>query len=71
MSIARPENAETFAAFLLGIVLVGLMVWIERRPRTDINPRLMPTTPFMFAGALIGLLALVHLLNLWGIHTGR
>jgi hypothetical protein len=61
----------TLAALVFGIALAATMAVIERRPRSDLAPRLLPTTPVMFIGALVGLLALVHLLNLWGIHTGR
>ena len=61
----------TISGLVLGFALAATMAILERRPRRDINPRLVPTTPFMFAGVLIGLLALVHLLNLSGIHTGR
>ena len=61
----------TVAALALGAGLVASMAWLERRPRRDLSPGFVPTTPLLFIGATIGLLALVHLLNLWGIHTGR
>ena len=61
----------TVTALALGFGLAAVMVILERRPRHDLNPRLIPTTPLMFAGVLIGLLARVHLLNLSGMHTGR
>ena len=61
----------TAAGLVLGFGLAAIMAILERRPRKDLNPRLIPTTPVMFLGVLIGLLALVHLLNLTGIHTGR
>jgi hypothetical protein len=61
----------TLGAFLACAVIVGLMAWLERRPRHSLNPRLLPTTPILLLFGFIGLLALVHLLNLYGIHTGR
>jgi hypothetical protein len=61
----------TLAVFLASAAIVALMVWLERRPRVDFSPRLVPTTPIMLVFAFVGLLALVHLLNLYGIHTGR
>ncbi len=61
----------TLAVFLGSVTIVALMVWLERRPRVDFTPRLLPTTPIMMVFAFVGLLALVHLLNLYGIHTGR
>jgi hypothetical protein len=61
----------TLAIFLGAALVVAGMSFLERRPRTTLNPRLLPTTPVLLVAGLIGLLAFVHLLNLWGIHTGR
>jgi len=61
----------TLGALLAGLALAGSMVWLERRPRLSLQPRLVPTTPLMFAGVIAVILALVHLLNIEGIHTGR
>jgi uncharacterized iron-regulated membrane protein len=61
----------TFGIFLACGSVVGLMAWLERRPRQGFNPRLIPTTPVLLVFGFLGLLALVHLLNLYGIHTGR
>jgi hypothetical protein len=61
----------TLAVLILGVGLAAAMAVLERRPRKDFNPRLVPTTPIMLLAAMVGLLALVHLVNLWGIHTGR
>ena len=61
----------TLGAFLACAAIVGLMAWLELRPRYSLNPRLLPTTPILLVFGFVGLLALVHLLNLYGIHTGR
>ncbi|MGQ0486425.1 MAG: hypothetical protein ACT4SY_13870 [Hyphomicrobiales bacterium] len=61
----------TLTVLTAGLALACLMAWLERRPRQSLNPRLVPTTPFLFAGTLLAILAFVHLLNLWGVHTGR
>ena len=61
----------TIGIFAASAAIVALMAWLERRPRTGFEPRLLPTTPILLVFGFIGLLALVHLLNLWGIHTGR
>lgn len=61
----------TAFALALGLGTVGLMAWLERRPRERLEPRLLPTTPVMFLGALVAFLALIHLINLAGYHTGR
>jgi ABC-type Mn2+/Zn2+ transport system permease subunit len=71
LDLQSPEAWITAGLFAAGLALIACMVWLERRPRTKLDPLLLPTTPFMFAGGLVALLALVHLLNLAGIHTGR
>jgi hypothetical protein len=65
------ELSFTFGGLALGIVAVGGMAWLERRPRKSLEPRLFPTTPIMFLGAFVSLVAVVHLVNLYGVHTGR
>jgi hypothetical protein len=65
------ELTITGGALLVGLVLVAAMAWVERRPRKSINPSLIPTTPLMFMGAFVCLVAVVHLVNLSGIQTGR
>jgi hypothetical protein len=67
----QTELWMTLAALALGAGLAAAMAILERRPRRSLHPRLVPTTPLLFVGTVIGLLALVHLLNFWGIHTGR
>ena len=58
----------SIAALCLGVSLIGLMYWLEKRPRQDLSPRLFPTTLFMLLGILLALGAGVHLLSLGGIH---
>jgi hypothetical protein len=70
-NLGSVEFWTTLAALTAGLALAGLMAWLERRPRQSLNPRLIPTTPFLFAGTLLAILAFVHLLNLLGVHTGR
>ena len=61
----------TVGILAVSAMIIALMVWLDRRPRDSFNPRLVPTTPILLIFGFIGLLALVHLVNLWGIHTGR
>lgn len=68
---SNPEFSLSLAAFLVCAVIVGVLSWLERRPRTSLTPRMIPTTPLMLIFGFIGLLALVHILNMYGIHTGR
>ena len=61
----------TYGGLAFGMGLVAIMAWLERRPRKSLNPRMVPTTPLMFLGAFICLVAVVHIVNTFGIHTGR
>ncbi len=70
-NVSTSELAITVGALLAGFGLVAGMILLERRPRTSLNPRLIPTTPVMLLGALVAILAIVHLVNLYGVHTGR
>ncbi len=69
--IASFEFWITIGVFLLSAGMIAFLSWLERRPRKSLNPRLIPTTPVIILFGFIGLLALVHLANLYGIHTGR
>ncbi len=69
--IASFEFWITIGVFLLSAGMIAFLSWLERRPLKSLNPRLIPTTPVIILFGFIGLLALVHLANLYGIHTGR
>lgn len=61
----------TVLILVAALAVVARMVVLEKRPRTNLNPRLIPTTPVIVVGGLVALLALIHLVNLAGMHTGR
>ena len=61
----------TLGVLISSIGIVAYLARLERRPRQKLEPRLIPTTPMIIIFSFIGLLALVHLFNLYGIHTGR
>jgi multisubunit Na+/H+ antiporter MnhB subunit len=65
------EMSLTYGGLVLGVALVAIMIWLEKRPRKSIGPRMVPTTPLMFLGVFICLIAVVHIVNHFGIHTGR
>ena len=65
------EMSLTYGGLVLGAVLVAVMAWLEKRPRKTLSPRMVPTTPLMFLGAFICLIAVIHIVNSYGIHTGR
>ena len=70
-SVQPYELWLTVAVLVVSIAVVGYLSWLERRPRTSLNPRMIPTTPVLMVFGFIALLALVHLVNLYGMHTGR
>ena len=61
----------TAFVFVAALLTIARMVVIEKRPRTDLKPRLIPTTTVLMVSSFVALLALIHLVNLIGIHTGR
>jgi hypothetical protein len=58
----------TIALLAAGLVISGAMIWLERRPRKDLNVPMIPTTPFLMVGVVMALMAAVHLLSLLGKH---
>ncbi|MGH6821235.1 MAG: hypothetical protein ACREDU_10290, partial [Methylocella sp.] len=63
-NLSLTELSITIAAMLLGFGLMASMAWLERRPRKSLDPLPVPTTPVLLIGVLVGLFAVVHLLNL-------
>ena len=61
----------TIAVLFISVGTIGVMTRLERKPRERLEPRMIPTTPVIIIFAFVGLLALVHLATLYGIHTGR
>ncbi|MFO0990976.1 MAG: hypothetical protein U1E67_03480 [Hyphomicrobiales bacterium] len=61
------ETIVTAIAFVLGLALVAYAAIAERRPRTSLNPRLIPTTPLMFIGVVMILLSLLHFATIAGV----
>jgi hypothetical protein len=61
----------TLLVLLAAVAMIGRMIILEKRPRTDLNPRLFSTTQVLIASCFVALLALIHLINLAGVHTGR
>jgi hypothetical protein len=69
--ISSIEFWITIGVLLLAVSAVGYFSWLERRPRKKLEPRMIPTTPVIIFFAFVAMLALVHLANLYGIHTGN
>jgi hypothetical protein len=70
-TMLNPEFWLTLGVFLTASCIAAAMVWLERRPKKDLNPSLFPTTFILLLSGAIVVLAGIHLLNLIGLHTGR
>jgi hypothetical protein len=64
------EMSITVGALVAGVTLVAIMRLREGKARASLDVPLLPTTPVMFLGILMILLASVHLLGLFG-YGGR
>ena len=58
----------SLACLLVGLLLMGQMYRVERRPPNLNSPRMVPTTLLLLLGLLIALGAGAHLLGYFGIH---
>ena len=61
------EALVTAVALVGGLGMLAYGAIAERRPRTNLNPKLIPTTPLMFVGLIITILALLHIATIAGI----
>jgi hypothetical protein len=61
----------TLTIALAAMSVVGIVAWRERRPRQSLEPSMVPATAVMLFSGIVALLAIVHLVNLLGVHTGR
>jgi hypothetical protein len=64
------ELSITVGALIAGVALVAAMRLREGQVRQNLDVPLLPTTPVMFIGIVMILLAAIHLLGLFG-HGGR
>ena len=58
------EFWATSAILAVGAATAGSMVWLEKQPKTKLQPRLFPTTLVMVVAALVTLMAAFHMLDL-------
>ncbi len=56
----------TSIAFAVSAIVVLVALWRETRPRTTLDPPLLPARPFLFGGLLVAVLTGVHLLTFLG-----
>jgi hypothetical protein len=70
-SMFAPQFILTALILVAALSAIVWMIILEKRPRTDLEPRLVPTTTILLISGFIALLALIHLVNLVGINTGR
>jgi hypothetical protein len=69
--VQNPNFIITLLVFLAAASMIGWVIWRDKKPRDSLSPGLVPTLPVMMFSGIVALLALVHLVNLFGIHTGR
>ena len=69
--LTSTEFLVTFAIFLACGSMVAYQIWLDKRPRKDLMPRMISGTPVLLIFGFITLLAVVHMVNLLGFHTGR
>ena len=62
------ELSITVGALIAGAALVAAMRLREGRARSSLDVPMLPTTPVMFIGIVMILLATIHLLGLYGYH---
>jgi uncharacterized membrane protein YidH (DUF202 family) len=65
------EFIITFLIFLGAVAGIGGLVIYERKPRESLGPKMLPSTALMLVIGIVALLAVVHVVNLLGIRTGR
>jgi hypothetical protein len=67
-SLVPSEIAITWSVFGFSVLLVVLMCWRESKSGKSMDVSIWPTTPFLLAGAFLAVLAVVHLLTLYGVN---
>ena len=66
-----PDLVITFFVLAFAGGLFALASHRAARPADPLKPRLVPWRPIILASGFAALLAIVHLINLAGIQTGR
>jgi hypothetical protein len=54
----------TLSALALGFAIAGFSRWLESRPRTSLDPPLIKPVFLLMLGAIIILLAAIHLVTI-------
>jgi hypothetical protein len=62
--IDNPQFLVTTGILVAALLLVGFLVWQEKRPRQDLMPSLLPTTPLFLLAAIVILMTAVHLVHI-------
>lgn len=60
----------TIAVFAIAGALFAFGSWRSAQPADPLKPRLIPWRPVIIISGVVGLLMLVHLVNLLGVQTG-
>ena len=65
----NPTTTLVILALAVGLYAYGS--WRAAKPADPLNPRLIPWRPVILVAGVVGLLMLVHLVNLIGFDTGK
>ena len=65
------DLTTTLIVLALAVGLYAYGSWRAARPADPLNPRLVPWRPVIIIAGLVGLLMVVHVVNLLGVSTGR
>ncbi len=62
--IDNTQFLVTSGILLSSFALVAFLIWQEKRPRKDLMPSLLPTTPIFLLAAIVIMLTAVHLVHI-------
>ena len=65
----NPTTTLVILALAVGLYAYGS--WRAAKPADPLKPRLIPWRPVILVAGVVGLLMLVHLVNLIGFDTGK
>lgn len=64
------DLTSTLVVLALAAGLFGYGSWRAAQPADPLRPRMIPWRPVIITAGMVGLLMLVHLVNLAGVSTG-
>ena len=65
------DLTTTLVALAVAAALFGYGSWRAAKPADPLKPRLIPWRTVSLIAGVVGLLMLAHVVNLFGVQTGR